>query len=80
LLTMTKRLVDIDDQLLEQAREASGEKTIRGTVEAGLKRLVNEQLRKDHIERLRRNDTDLSPEEAMRMLREPDFPLQDDDD
>lgn len=80
MLVMTKRLIDIDDQLLEQARAATGEKTIRGTVVACLRRVANEQLRKDHIERLRLNDTDLSPEEVMRILREPDFPLQDDDD
>jgi hypothetical protein len=76
---MTKHLVDIDDQLLERARAASGEKTIRGTVDAGLKRLANDELIKRHIARLRRADYDLEPEEAMRLLREPDFPLQDDD-
>ena len=80
MLTMTKHLVDIDDQLLERARAASGEKTIRATVDAGLKRLANDELIKDHIAFLRRGDYALEPEEAMRLLREPDFPLQDDDD
>lgn len=80
MLVMTKRLIEIDDQLLEQARAATGEKTIRGTVVASLKRVVNDQLIEDHIEFLRRADYELSAEEAMRILREPDFPLEDDDD
>jgi len=33
---MTKRLVDIDDEVLEQAREALGTKTLKETVNAAL--------------------------------------------
>lgn len=51
---MTKRLVEIDDNLLEQARSHAATTTIRATVEAGLRRLADEALLRRHIERLRR--------------------------
>lgn len=50
---MTKRLVDIDDGLLERARGYAGTSTIRATVEAGLRRLADEALIRRHLERLR---------------------------
>lgn len=34
---MTKRLVDIDDELLEAARQAVGESSIKGTVHHALR-------------------------------------------
>jgi Arc/MetJ family transcription regulator len=46
---VTKRLVEIDDELLERAQAATGAPTIRGAVEAGLKRLVQDQVVRDHI-------------------------------
>jgi Arc/MetJ family transcription regulator len=51
---MTKRLVDIDDDLLDQARRAAGTPTIKATVEAGLRRLVDAELTERHVRRLRR--------------------------
>ncbi len=39
---MTKRLVDIDDLLLERARSLAGTETIKETVHAGLRRLVDD--------------------------------------
>ncbi len=51
---MTKRLVEINDDLLERARSAAGTSTIRATVEAGLRQLADEALIRRHIERLRR--------------------------
>lgn len=51
---MAKRLVDIDDELLAKARQAAGTPTIKATVEAGLRRLVDEQLTERHVRRLRR--------------------------
>jgi Arc/MetJ family transcription regulator len=54
---MTKRLVEIDDELLERARAASGAPTIRGAVEAGLERLVQDQVISDHIAWLRRGSS-----------------------
>jgi Arc/MetJ family transcription regulator len=53
LAPVTKRLVEIDDELLERARAASGASTIRGAVEAGLQRLVQDQVVNDHIAWLR---------------------------
>jgi Arc/MetJ family transcription regulator len=51
---VAKRLVDIDDELLARAREAAGTPTIKATVEAGLRRLVDTQLTERHVRRLRR--------------------------
>lgn len=51
---MAKRLVDIDDDLLDQARRAAGTPTIKATVEAGLRRLVDAELTERHVRRLRR--------------------------
>ncbi len=50
---MSKRLVEIDDALLAHAREAAGTATIKATVEAGLRQLVNTDLTARHIRRLR---------------------------
>ncbi len=51
---MSKRLIDIDDDLLERARAAAGTSTIRATVEAGLKQLAAQSVVVEHIRRLRR--------------------------
>jgi Arc/MetJ family transcription regulator len=48
-----KRLVDIDDDLLEQARTIAGTDTIKDTVNAALRRLVDDERVLRHIERLR---------------------------
>lgn len=50
---MTKRLVDIDDTLLEQARAATGAPTIRATVEVALRRVVGEDTVRRHVDWLR---------------------------
>lgn len=50
---VTKRLIDIDDDLLEAAREYADAETIRGTVEEALKRLVRIESTRRHIEELR---------------------------
>ena len=54
---MSKRLIDIDDKLLERARAAAGTATIKATVEAGLRRLANEATVVEHIRWLRRSGT-----------------------
>jgi Arc/MetJ family transcription regulator len=54
--SVTKHLVDIDDDLLEQARSAAGTATIKATVEAGLRRLTAEHLVARHVRRLREAD------------------------
>lgn len=50
---VVKRLVDIDDDLLDSARRAAGTQTIRATVEAGLRRLIETDLTLRHVRRLR---------------------------
>lgn len=50
---MTKRLVEIDDALLEQARAATGSSTIRATVEVALRRVVGEETVRRHVDWLR---------------------------
>jgi len=53
---VTKRLVDIDDTLLEQARAATGAPTIRATVDAALRRVVSEEAVRRHVTWLRSDD------------------------
>ena len=79
MTVVTKRLVDIDDQLLERAKAVSGEKTIKGTVEVALKKLANDELIMRHIERLKRAEYDLTADEMM-ALRRPKPPFVVDDD
>jgi Arc/MetJ family transcription regulator len=50
---MTKRLVEIDDDLLERARSISGKGTIKETVNAALQQLVDDETVIRHVERLR---------------------------
>jgi Arc/MetJ family transcription regulator len=50
---MTKRLVDIDDHLLERARSVAGTGTIKETVNTALQWLVDDEKVLRHIERLR---------------------------
>jgi Arc/MetJ family transcription regulator len=54
---MSKKLVYIDDDLLERARAAAGTPTIRATVEAGLRRLADAAIVVQHVRRLRRVGT-----------------------
>lgn len=44
---MTKRLIDIDDDLLAAAQEAAGQDSIKGTVTEALDRLVAQQRRRE---------------------------------
>ena len=53
---MTKRLVDIDDELLERARSIAGTATIKATVGAALQRLVDQDTALRHVARLRGKD------------------------
>jgi len=50
---MAKRLVDIDDDLLERARSIAGTGTIKETVNVALQRLADDEKVVRHIERLR---------------------------
>lgn len=69
---MSKRLVEIDDTLLERARAASGSTTIRATVDAGLRRLVDDDVTREHLAWLRSGEgLDL---DALDDARAPRFP------
>ena len=50
---VTKRLVEIDDQLLARARTVAGTDTIKATVETALKSLVDQDTSLRHVARLR---------------------------
>ncbi|MDP9120371.1 MAG: type II toxin-antitoxin system VapB family antitoxin [Acidobacteriota bacterium] len=50
---MAKRLVEIDDDLLERARSIARTSTIKETVNAALQRLVDDERVMRHVERLR---------------------------
>jgi Arc/MetJ family transcription regulator len=50
---MAKRLVEIDDDLLERARSIARTGTIKETVNAALQRLVDDEKVMRHVERLR---------------------------
>ena len=54
---MTKRLVDIDDELLARARTVAGTDTIRATVESALRSLVDQDTALRHVARLRKPGT-----------------------
>lgn len=66
---MVKRLVDIDDDLLDRARTACGERTIKATVEAGLQALADRAEGAHHIRLLREMDFDLEAFEESRSPR-----------
>jgi Arc/MetJ family transcription regulator len=51
---MTKRLVEIDDDLLARARTVAGTDTIRATVETALRSLVDQDTTLRHVARLRK--------------------------
>lgn len=51
---MTKRLVEIPDELLERARSVAGTDTIKATVETALRRMVDQDTVLRHVRRLRR--------------------------
>lgn len=49
---MSKKLIDIDDQALEEARRILGTSTYRETVNAGLREIIATQARRRQVERL----------------------------
>ena len=63
---MTKRLIDIDDGLLDQARRLTGAVTIKETVNTSLRELINAELRRRHLVRLVSGEgTDIANDEVM---------------
>ncbi len=64
---MTKRLVDIDDDLLQRAREVLETATMKDTVNGALAEIVDADLRRRYADRLARMEgLDLDDEEVMR--------------
>lgn len=63
---MSKRLVDIDDELLRKASDALGATTMKETVNRSLAEVVAAALRRRHVERLESmKGLDLSDSEVM---------------
>ena len=64
---MTKRLVDIDDDLLEEVRNLIGASTMKEAVNGALQHVVDFELRLKHVRRLMTLEgTDLADEQIMR--------------
>ena len=64
---MTKRLIDIDDDLLEEVRSLTGASTMKEAVNAALQHVVDFDLRLKHVRRLLTLEgTDLADEQLMR--------------
>ena len=64
---MTKRLVDIDDDLLTEARLLTGAATMKEAVNAALQQVIDTELRRRHLQRLETGaGTDLADDEVMR--------------
>lgn len=64
---MTKRLVDIDDDLLEQVRQMTGAATMKEAVNGALQHVVDFDLRLRHVRRLLTLEgIDLADEQLMR--------------
>lgn len=67
---VTKRLVEIDDDLLARAKGAAGTETIKATVEVALRRLADQESTLRHVRRLRRRGAlDLARIEQSRVPR-----------
>lgn len=63
---MSKRLVDIDDELLAEATEILGASTMKEAVNRSLEEVVLAARRRQHAERLSRlDDLDLADPEVM---------------
>ena len=63
---MTKRLVEIDDELLAEARQLTGARTMKEAVHTALQQLVDAELRRRHLRRLETGEgTDLADPDVM---------------
>ena len=66
LPVVTKRLIDIDDDLLEEVRSLTGANTMKEAVNGALRHVVEFDLRLRHVRRLLTLDgTDLDNEQLM---------------
>lgn len=72
---MTKRAVDIDDDLLDRARASAGTQTVKATVEARLQALVELHIGVQHVRRLRgHRSLDADALDEARVVRMPQVP------
>ncbi len=63
---MTKRLVDIDDDLLAEVRVLTGAATMKEAVNAALQEVIDSELRRRHLQRLEAGTgSDLADDEVM---------------
>lgn len=63
---MTKRLIEIDDRLLAEARELTDAATMKETVNTALRELIATEIRRRHLHRLTTGTgIDLADEEVM---------------
>ena len=63
---MTKRLVDMDDELLAHATEVLGTTTMKATVNTALAEVVRAERRRQHADRLARMEgLDLKKRDVM---------------
>lgn len=63
---VTKRLVDIEDDLLTRARELGGATTMKDAVNTALRSFIDTELRRRHLRRLETGEgTDLGDDEVM---------------
>lgn len=66
-MIVTKRLVDIDDDLLEEVRSLTGASTMKEAVNGALQHVVDFELRLEHVRRLMTQEgLDLADEQVMR--------------
>ena len=66
-MSVTKRLIDIDDDLLEEVRGLTGASTMKEAVNGALQHVVDFDLRLKHVHRLLTLEgTDLADEQLMR--------------
>ena len=66
-MLVTKRLIDIDDDLLEEVRSLTGASTMKEAVNGALQHVVDFDLRLKHVRRLLTLEgTDLADGQLMR--------------
>jgi Arc/MetJ family transcription regulator len=64
---IVRRTVVVDDRLLEEARQALGTRSIRATIDAGLRELVRARRLRALRDALGSIELDLTPEELARL-------------
>lgn len=75
---MTKRLINIDDDVLQEVTEILGTTTMTDTVNGALQEIINHQLRMAHLERLRTmKGMDLNNPEIMAGAWRRNYPIPD---